>query len=73
MTRFLLYTRVLDSGNRQQIILQISQIAEMYDCGETTLIILTNGGEHIVSTKLTCLMNEIAINEKILSISKETK
>lgn len=73
MTRFLIYKRVLNSGNRQQIILQIPQIAEMYDCGETTLIIMTNGREHTVPTKLTCLMNEIAIGESILSLVKETK
>ncbi len=73
MTRFLLYTRILNSGNRQQIILQIPQIAEMYDCGETTLIVMTNRTEHTVNAKLTCLMNEIAIGETILFLNKEVE
>ena len=69
MTRFLLYRRILNSGNR----LQIPQIAEMYDCGETTLIVMTNRTEHTVNAKLTCLMNEIAIGETILFLNKEVE
>lgn len=72
MIRFLEYKRILASKNQQKVILQIPQIAEIYDCGETTLVIMTNGGEHILNTKFRCLMDEIAMGETILSLNKET-
>lgn len=72
MTRFLQYEAAFNSGKRQKIILQIPQIAEIYDCDETTIVVMTNGTEHTLNTKFKCLMDEIAIGETILRLNKET-
>ena len=72
MIRFLEYKRVLHSGEQQKVILQIPQIAEIYDCDETTIVVMTNGQEHTLNIKFKCLMNEIAIGETILHLNKET-
>lgn len=69
---FLQYTLVRKSGTRQNIILHVPQISEMYDCGEITLVIMTNNAEHLLNIKLPCLLNEIAQNRKITTLNKET-